>query len=131
MTREQARREIDSLDFYLQNHTDDYGEESHTAMMMAKDALSCSEKPNKWIPVSERLPEERGDYLVTTENLCLDLVVISIASYSHNLYEVDEYDFAGKKRPGWYEYDGEWGYRMLDGVIAWMPLPEPYEEVEE
>ena len=35
MTREQARREIDSLDFYLQNHTNDYGEESHTAMMMA------------------------------------------------------------------------------------------------
>lgn len=39
MTREQAKREIDSLDFYLQNHTDDYGEESHTAMMMAKKAL--------------------------------------------------------------------------------------------
>lgn len=39
MTREQAKREIDSLDYYLQNHTDDYGEESHTAMMMAMDAL--------------------------------------------------------------------------------------------
>ena len=62
MTREQARREIDSLDFYLQNHTDDYGEESHTAMMMAKDALSSSENPNKWISVSERLPEENGRY---------------------------------------------------------------------
>ena len=49
MTREQARREIDSLDFYLQNHTDDYGEESHTAMMMAIEALSSSEKPNKWV----------------------------------------------------------------------------------
>lgn len=45
MTREQASREIDSLDFYMQNHTDDYGEESHTAMMMAKDALSSSENP--------------------------------------------------------------------------------------
>ena len=39
MNREQAKREIDSLDFYLQNHTDDYGEESHTAMMMAIKAL--------------------------------------------------------------------------------------------
>ena len=39
MTREQAKREIDSLDFYLQNHTDDYSEESHTAMMMAIKAL--------------------------------------------------------------------------------------------
>lgn len=39
MTREQAKREIDSLDYYLQNHTDDYAEESHTAMMMAIQAL--------------------------------------------------------------------------------------------
>lgn len=39
MTREQAKREIDFLDYYLQNHTDDYGEESHTAMMMAIQAL--------------------------------------------------------------------------------------------
>lgn len=39
MKIETARREIDSLDYYLQNHTDDYSEESHTAMMMAKKAL--------------------------------------------------------------------------------------------
>lgn len=39
MTREEARHEIDSLDFYLQNHTDDYSEESHTAMVMAIKAL--------------------------------------------------------------------------------------------
>ena len=39
MTIEEARREIDSLDFYLQNHTDDYGQESHTAMMIAIKAL--------------------------------------------------------------------------------------------
>ena len=44
MTREEARREIDSLDFYLQNHTDDYGEESHTAMMMAIKALRQTNK---------------------------------------------------------------------------------------
>ena len=43
MTREKAKREIDSLDYYLQNHTDDYGEESHTAMMMAIKALEQEE----------------------------------------------------------------------------------------
>lgn len=42
MKNETARREIESLDYYLQNHTDDYSEESHTAMMMAVDALSSS-----------------------------------------------------------------------------------------
>mgnify|MGYP001233847417 CR=1 FL=1 len=44
MKAEQAIREIDSLDFYLQNHTDDYSEESHTAMMMAISALKDIEK---------------------------------------------------------------------------------------
>jgi len=40
MKNETARREIESLDYYLQNHTNDYSEESHTAMMMAIDALN-------------------------------------------------------------------------------------------
>lgn len=39
MKNETARREIESLDYYLQNHTNDYSEESHTAMMMAVKAL--------------------------------------------------------------------------------------------
>lgn len=39
MKNETARQEIESLDYYLQNHTDDYSEESHTAMMMAIKAL--------------------------------------------------------------------------------------------
>lgn len=44
MTREKARREIDSLDFYLQNHTDDYSEESHAAVMMAIKALEQQDR---------------------------------------------------------------------------------------
>ena len=39
MKNKTARREIESLDYYLQNHTDDYSEESHTAMMMAVKVL--------------------------------------------------------------------------------------------
>ena len=39
MTIEQAKREIEFLDHYLQNYADDFGEDSHTAMMMAIKAL--------------------------------------------------------------------------------------------
>lgn len=92
---------------------------------------SRSENPNKWIPVSERLPEKNGPYLVTQKATFTDYVYISAIGYAHNLYDVDEYDFADKKRPGWYEYDSEWGYQELDGVIAWMPLPEPYKAESE
>ena len=49
MKNETARREIESLDYYLQNHTNDYSEESHTAMMMAVEALEQETKTGKWI----------------------------------------------------------------------------------
>jgi hypothetical protein len=47
MKAEVAKREIESLDYYLQNHTNDYSEESHTAMMMAIQALEQKPK-SEW-----------------------------------------------------------------------------------
>ena len=86
---------------------------------------------SEWIPVNERLPEKGGDYLVTQKTSFSDYVYGSVASYALNLYDVDEYDFANKKHPGWYEYDSEYGYYEIDGVIAWMPLPEPHKAESE
>ena len=63
MTREEARREIDSLDFYLQNHTDDYGEESHTAMVLAIKALEQQDK------IAQILDDYDYDLLDTWESL--------------------------------------------------------------
>lgn len=99
--------------------------------IMAIKALSSSENPNKWIPVSERLPEEKGTYLVTQKATFTDYVYISVAGYALNLHDVDEYDFEGKKRAGWYEYDSEYGYYEIDNVVAWMSLPEPYKAESE
>lgn len=39
MTREVAKRVLKSLDYYLQNRFEDYGEQNHDAMMMAIKAL--------------------------------------------------------------------------------------------
>ena len=53
----------------------------------------------RWIPVSERLPEKTGKYLVTVKN--------------------------GNVYAGTYSaYEGKFN----NSVIAWMELPEPYEE---
>lgn len=58
-------------------------------------ALPPVEQKQGWIPVSERLPEEEGLYLVYT-----------------------------KEQPYVCLFDGrEW---YIDEVIAWMPLPKPY-----
>ena len=92
MTREQARREIDSLDFYLQNHTDDYGEESHTAMMMAKDALSSSENPNKWID-AEVLDKIRAEIEEQKQARCFDEddMLVYRTGLDDALYIIDKY----------------------------------------
>ena len=72
---------------------------------MVKEAVKNIEIEPKWIPVSERLPEEDGRYLCT---------------YEDDIYE-NCVDF------GSYE-NGEW---YVDKVIAWMPLPEPYKAESE
>ena len=38
-------------------------------------------------------------------------------------YSVDEYDFPNEHRPGWYEYDDEYGYIERNDITHWMPLP--------
>lgn len=121
MTREEAIDIIKCGDI-----SNRWGKDGEEVEKMAIKALEP-----KWIPVLERLPEKRGDYLVTQKATFTDYVYISVAGYALNLYDVDEYDFADKKRSGWYNYDPEYGYYEIDDVIAWMPLPEPYKAESE
>ena len=71
--------------------------------------LSPVTPAQKWIPVSEKLPEEN---------------ITVIASTDYGVYPETKYT----KEYGW-----EWAYesgadywRELAGVTAWMPLPLPY-----
>lgn len=63
----------------------------------------------QWIPCSERLPTE--------EEQDINLGVLVTLG---NGYKGMDFD--------WY-HDGRW-YDWGDRVIAWMPLPKPYEESE-
>jgi hypothetical protein len=67
--------------------------------------------PQKWIPVSERLPETNVEVLVTTE-----WGSITIAErYSANDYFINEGATNAEE----------------DEIVAWMPLPEPYKAESE
>lgn len=74
----------------------------------------------KWIPCSERLPEEYGNYLAT-----MDDGDVQECSYSP---EKDKPYFRG----GWSTCDAD-GITFLDiaEVVAWKTMPKPYKGEEE
>lgn len=59
MTNETVIREIESLDYYLQRHENDYGEKSHMAMMMAIRALKQKPETGHWIRITNGAIREK------------------------------------------------------------------------
>lgn len=82
-------------------------------------------RPVRWIPVTERLPGEDGDYLTLSESYVGGEPLTRVLSYSENLESVSKIFFEGVNRNGWYDYDGDVGFYEIETVTYWMPLPEP------
>jgi hypothetical protein len=97
MTNKQAQITINAIKFMLDNAQ--YSDDVEEALNMAISALT----EQRWIPCSERLPEERQEILATTTDNAWGDVVIIRTYYKE----------------------------MHKSVIAWMPLPEPYREDKE
>lgn len=79
-------------------------------------ATSALKQAPKWIPVSERLPEKTGIYIVTGKTF------ISSNNFPNDFYrstQVHKYS----EKTGWDTF-------FSDEIFAWMPLPEPYKEGE-
>lgn len=71
------------------------------------EVLSGMPSEQRWIPVTERLPEEEGQYLVSCNN---DYEV-----------EIGRFYIDGEDER-WFNCD----WSNPEDVVAWMPLPEPY-----
>ena len=85
-------------------------EEEKEAMQTAISALEKQEA-DRWIPVTERLPELDTDVLITDQygDVC----------------KANYVDWCGIER-----FVSAEESITLEGVIAWKPLPEPYTEEE-
>lgn len=90
-------------------------EETVEAIKMGIHAL----EETKWIPCSERMPEEAYGCLVT---------VMDCEAYSMEDFENIYPEFVGWDGENWNDGDGE---EISFEVIAWMPLPKPYKEKTE
>ena len=84
----------------------------------------------KWIPCSERLPEDSGDYLVRPSDNALD-------DYSEfEEIMIMSYDADCEAFGWWASYFDPISLGYVDSdfnkidVIAWMPLPKAYEETD-
>lgn len=91
-----------------------------------QEDLEQDEKENSWISVSERLPEDEKEYLVTLEKVYgTPDTFFGIASY----LKFGNDGYWNEKKYGYLEWDkysdGHGGTKMYK-VVAWMPQPELY-----
>lgn len=95
MTNIKASEVLKEIKYYTEDLPPYSPDEVAEALEMAIKALD-----QRWIPVSEKLPEREGWYLT------------SLGDKTYGGADVDMYC------KGWVKYGTH--------VLAWMPLPEPY-----
>ena len=86
------------------------------AMNVLRD-LPSAQSEQQWVPCSERLPENGRQVLVFARS-----VHFALAKYD----EMREAD--GTYKMQWVTFDAWKPFYKIKDVIAWMPLPEYYQE---
>lgn len=92
----------------------------HFARQMIEDLPSAQPEP-QWIPVSERLPDFGVDVLVCNDEGVQVTAKRTEWSIDPNCWAIN---YCG------YDYDS-WDFMTNGAIVAWMPLPKPYKEIEE
>ena len=106
----------DALFFLTRFRTTGINENLYEALGVAIKALSIQSE-YRWIPCSERLPKNEVDVLC-----CRDNKTMTIMHFNPVL--------TTRYPKGFSVVKDAFSWRQ-DNVIAWMPLPEPYKEVEQ
>lgn len=93
-----------------------FQDECCSAIVEDVEELPSADRPQGWIPCSERLPEDVqiGDEYPTV-----------IFCTKENTYAGFYEHYLGGK---WWAEDGDY---VVDDVIAWMPLPKPWKGADD
>ena len=120
--REDAIEAVENVTWYHQNRNKDMVEgansDEHQAWYKSQDiyealeAVPSADRPQEWIPCSERLPEKEGYYLVTTRRF----------AFCDTIY---------KTRPAFRSSTNRWVRVGGSEVLAWMPLPKPWKGADD
>jgi len=106
------------------NTCKEYDQDKHCCHRWTKviretvEELKQAQPEQRWVPTSERLPEEKKDVLI---------------AFKHNMAVGFWEDILDNGEPVWYANSGDgWmtGTESVDsdGIpLAWMPLPQPWE----
>ena len=117
MTREEGKEFANAL---KNNYTIDFDKMSDFCDLVIS---ALSENKGEWIPVSERLPEEREWYLAVFKEKDTDFQLIP---------RVADYIGHGENKWQWIDEEGiPQEYLDLLECVAWQPLPEPYKAESE
>ena len=128
---------IDKLIERLEEEKEGYSDTTYYALGVGSaisivnqlaEEYKVSEMPTCWISVSERLPEDATKrYIVQETNGFIDILGFTKDAFKQSKF--DFYEYKGKKKALFYEWDSEYGYIERE-CEAWMPLPAPYTEGE-
>ena len=142
---------------YCDSCTEDERECDVSLAGQSSDAIEELEKSApRWIPVTEKLPKCEQEVLICTEKKLIgkDAYIDSIVtpaiyedgtmSENDSMWHWEDIDYAGWDEEedcgiipeGWWENrhfnsDGAYNNQVDMKVVAWMPLPDPYEPMEE
>ena len=81
----------------------------------------------RWKAYSKEKPtNEEHEYLVKSKGI-LGVTCYDTYSWANNLSEVDEWDFRGMEKDGFYYLDPEWGFCNIEAghsELYWIDLTE-------
>ena len=123
ISRQEVIKELEELNAISFYELNEHSREAYREIKQMLKELPPAQSEQRWIPVSERLPEPEKEYVLISKKP---------TKISGSKWSVDIAIRTLDPRSGKIQWrDSGFGVIQDDKVLAWMPLPEPYKEGED